>query len=151
MRRRTASLHILVRAAGRLAESRNDDRQIVKKLIALLGRQGIENAIVDATGNRIGQLEMTLALFRQLDSIGASVLFRPPTLQQSLLQHAPDDIGKRAAVDAGPLDEAGLADALVLGNRQQNSILARRQIAAPDLGMKNISGALARAVKHMQR
>ena len=52
-------------------------------------------------------------LRRQLDGIGPAILLGPATLDEPARQEPRDDVGKRRPVDAGPIDEIGLGQALL--------------------------------------
>ena len=91
------------------------------------------------------------AFVRQFDRISARIFFRAPALQQALFEHAPNDVGERRPVDAGFFHEVRLAQALMLRNGDENSILTRCQVAATHFKLKYVSGALASAMQEVNR
>ncbi|CEJ83391.1 hypothetical protein HYPGJ_10189 [Hyphomicrobium sp. GJ21] len=132
-------------------QSLNDRIQILQKALALRNGETRENAFVDTARQRIVRFQNARTLLGDLDGIGPGVVARPPPLQHALLQHAPDDVRQRRPIDARQLDELRLIQSLILRNREQNSVLPRRQPVGPELDLKHLGRALASSVKKMKR
>ena len=110
-----------------------------------------QHLLIDLAGDRIGSLEHAIAFLGQAHRIGACILLGAAALQQTLLDHPADDVGERRAIDAGALDQIGLAEAFVLRNRQQHRELARRQPAVGHLALEYVARALAGSMQQMDR
>ena len=108
-----------------LLELAHDRRQRAHELVAAFCRQRIECAPVNALGQWPNRAQYTAALLSQLHRIRAGILLGAPALQQSLFLQAAHDVGQRRTVDAGAVDDAGLAEAFVLRNRREDGELAR--------------------------
>src|SRR5262245_53706360 len=73
----------------------DDRRQRAHELIALLAGQGVEDALIDALGQRLGRTQQALSLLGQLDGIDARILFGAAPSQETLPLQSLDDVGKR--------------------------------------------------------
>src|SRR6478672_9058226 len=90
----------------------HDRIQVLQEAVALWCRQARENAFIDATRAWIMALQHLRALIRQLDGIGTGIVPRAPTLQQTLFEHATNDVGERRPINARQIDELRLTEAL---------------------------------------
>ena len=59
--------------------------------------------------------------------------------------------GKRRAIDARAVDQAGLAQPFVVRHRDQHGELTRRQVAVLHFGMEDIPCTLTGPVQKMDR
>ena len=99
--------------------------------------------------SRLGGAQHPPPFVGQLHRIGARIFLGAAALQQALSLHAPHDVGERRAVDARAVDQAGLAQPLVLRHRNENGELPRCQLAVLHLGVEDVSCALAGAMQKM--
>jgi hypothetical protein len=127
----------------------DDHSEIGEELIAARWGENLEDAVVDTPDERLAGLENPPALLREADCVSSGIFLCPPSLQQTLLEHAPNDIGERGTVDARAINELRLAQAFMLRDRQQHRILPRRQIGLSDLTLKHVTGALSGTMKEM--
>src|SRR6185312_5286439 len=83
--------------------------------------------------------------------VGALVLFGALARKQALLDHAACHLGQGRTVDAGHLDERGLAHALIVLERCENGELLRGEIARARLLRVEVSVILLAAPDEMRR
>ena len=100
---------------------------------------------------RLGGAQYPAPFVGQLHGIGARVFLGAAALQEAFPLHAPHDVGERRAVDAGAVDQPGLAQPLVVGHRDEHGQLTRGQVAVLHLRMENVSSALPSPVQQMDR
>ena len=109
---------------------RGDDQiERLEELLPLGRRKTRQQLLVGGGGARLRLAQRLGALRRQLDRIGPGIVLGAAALDQPAAEQAPDDIGKRGAVDAGPLDQVGLGQSLLLGDDGEHGELARRKPA----------------------
>ena len=132
-----------------LAQRLNDRVQVSQETFALSAWQHRQDTVVHPSGPWLRTFQQPSALFRELHGIGARIISGPPTLNEAFFQHPSNDVGKSRAIDPGFLNETRLAQTFVLGDRDKNSKLPRREIPPDHFRLKDVTGALTSPVQEM--
>jgi hypothetical protein len=109
--------------------------------------KGPEHTLINSTRDRVGSGQRPSPFVGELHGVGAGVFLGAAPLQQALALQTPDDIGHRRAIDACAIDQAGLAQTLILRHSHEHGELARGEIG--NFGVEDVGGALASTMQKM--
>ena len=128
-----------------------DDRgERIEKVLPLAGRKTRKQALVGGMSRRLSLAEHSCALSAKLDGVGSGVFPGAAPNEQSSSLEPRNKTGHGRTVNAGTLDQIGLAYPFFIGDRHQHGELTRCQSAGACVSRKNFRSALIGAVKQMR-
>ena len=138
--------------AGYLPVGGDDQVEQVEELLALGRRQLGEQLRIGGRGRRAAHRASAFApCGGELDGVARPSSLARRRWMSPRAKQPRDDVGKRGAVDPGPIDEVGLGQTFFLGDGHEYGELPRREPARARLDLENVCGALPGAMEQMRR
>ncbi|MGA9794965.1 MAG: hypothetical protein WBQ17_05445 [Rhizomicrobium sp.] len=136
-------------AAG--IRSSRDNAQKPQETASFAGRKRIEQTAIGLLGRGTHGLHRFAPGEGERDSVGALIVLGALTHYQASVAHALDHFRQRRAIDAGDLDEFGLARAVMMFECGEQRELLLGQIARAGFALKKIAVILIAATQEMGR